>query len=67
MLDEIVDNNQTAYVKGRAVGDNLRSMKFLKDHCMEDEVEAVSISLYAKKAFDSIDHGYIDRVPYFHW
>ena len=41
--------DQTAYVKGRAVADNLRSLMFLKDHCVEEKVDAVLVSLDAKK------------------
>ena len=41
------------------MADNLRSMIFLKDHCLEEQLEAVLISLDAKKAFDSVDHEYI--------
>ena len=32
---------------------------FLKDHCVEEKVDAVLVSLDAKKAFDPVDHGYI--------
>ena len=48
-------------LKGRAVEDNLRSLMFLKDHCVEEKVNAVLVSLDAKKVFDSVDHGYIER------
>ena len=61
ILDEIIDKNQTAYVKGRAVADNLRSMMFIKDHCMEEQIDAVLIFLDAKKAFDSVDRVYIEK------
>ena len=37
-------------------------MLTLKDHCMEERIEAVLISQDAKKAFDSVDHGYICSV-----
>ena len=61
ILDEIIDKNQTAYVKGRAVADNLRSLMFIKDHCIEEQIDAVLIFLDAKKAFDSVDHVYIEK------
>ena len=32
VLDEIIDVNQTAYVNGRAVADNLRSIMFMKEN-----------------------------------
>ena len=36
-------------------------MVFLNDHCREEQVEAVLVSLDAKKAFDSVDHEYIEK------
>jgi hypothetical protein len=59
ILDSIIDPSQTAYVRGRSVADNLRSNFFLKNHCKINNLEAVLISLDAKKAFDSVDHQYI--------
>ena len=41
VLGEIITDTQTAYVKGRSVTDNLRSMMFLRDHCLEEKIEAV--------------------------
>ena len=43
---------------GSAAADNLRSSMFMKEQCVEEKVEAVLLSLDAKKAFDSVDHGY---------
>jgi hypothetical protein len=40
--------------------DNLRSNFFLKNHCVKKNLDAVLISLDAKKAFDSVDHRYIE-------
>jgi hypothetical protein len=62
VLDDLIDPNQTAYVKGRSVTDNLRSILFMKDHCVEEEVDAVLISLDAKKAFDSVSHQYTETI-----
>jgi hypothetical protein len=42
--------------------DNLRSNKFLKDYCNKNQINAILTSLDAKKAFDSVDHSYIDEV-----
>jgi exonuclease III len=61
VLGEIIDESQTAYVKGRSIMDNLRSIKFIKEHCIQEEVDSVLISLDAKKAFDSVDHKYIEN------
>jgi hypothetical protein len=61
VLDQIIVNSQTAYVPGRSVSDNLRSNFFLKQHCKSNKQNAVLISLDAKKAFDSVDHQYIEE------
>jgi len=60
ILESIIDPSQTAYVPGRSVMDNIRSNKFLKDYCNKHKVKAALVSLDACKAFDSVDHEYID-------
>ena len=59
VMNEIIVNTQMAYVRGRSVIDNLRSIAFMNDHCRNENVDSVMVSLDAKKAFDSVDHGYI--------
>jgi len=44
---------------GRSVVDNLRTNFFYKNNCCKNDIDAVLISLDAKKAFDSVDHKYI--------
>jgi len=61
VLDSIIDPSQTAYVPGRSVADNLRTNFFYKNHCKKNNTDAVLISLDAKKAFDSVDHTYIEE------
>jgi hypothetical protein len=61
VLDSIIDEAQTAYVPGRSVADNLRTNFFFKTHCKMNNIDAVLISLDAKKAFDSVDHRYIEE------
>jgi exonuclease III len=61
ILDSIIDTSQTAYIPGRSVADNLRANYFYKNHCRKNNVDAALISLDAKKAFDSVDHKYIEE------
>jgi hypothetical protein len=42
--------------------DNIRSNFILKNHCRTKKINAVLISLDAKKAFDSVSHEYIRKV-----
>jgi len=62
VLESIIDTSQTAYIPGRSVMDNLRGNKFMKDYCKQHNIDAVLVSLDAKKAFDSVNHEYIDTV-----
>jgi len=59
VLDKIIHPAQTAYIPGRVVHDNLRMFDFYKTYCNNYNVDAVLISLDAKKAFDSVDHKYM--------
>ena len=61
VLESIIDKAQTAYVPGRSVADNLRSNFFLKTYCKQNNIESVLVSLDAKKAFNSVDHRYIEE------
>ena len=61
VLDSIIDPSQTAYVKGSSVADNLRTNFFFKKYCQANNEDSVLISLDAKKAFDSVDHQYIEE------
>ena len=57
-----ISGEQTAYVPGRLINDNLRAMMMSIDLANEDpNVDGVVVSLDAKKAFDSVDHRYIRK------
>jgi hypothetical protein len=62
LLETIIDPAQTAYVPGRSVMDNIRCNNFFKEYCRSKGIKAALVSLDAKKAFDSVDHEYIDEV-----
>ena len=61
VLNSIIDESQTAYVPGRSVSDNLRTNFYVKNLCRKKNLSSVLISLDAKKAFDSVDHKYIEE------
>ena len=57
-----IEENQTAYLKGRLINDNVRSLLAnIKIFNNEDDLSAAIISLDAKKAFDSIEHSFIEK------
>ena len=57
-----IQENQTAYIKGRLINDNIRSLlMFTKIASEEPEMDSLMVSLDAKKAFDSVEHKYIEE------
>ena len=57
-----IKERQTAYIKGRIINDNIRSIAMSLDISnMEKEIDGLLVSLDAKKAFDSVEHGYIEE------
>jgi len=58
LLQIYLHPNQTAYLPGKQIHDNLR----LLDITNKSADDPIMIALDAKKAFDSVTHGYIKRV-----
>ena len=59
VLDKVIFETQTAYIPGRNVHNNLRMFEFYREYCNKNNVDAILMSLDAKKAFDSVDHKYM--------
>jgi hypothetical protein len=57
-----ISQNQTAYIKGRLINDNLRAMiATLNIANLEETARGLLVALDAKKAFDSVSHEYIRK------
>ena len=58
----LIKERQTAYLKGRLINDNIRSMlSTINITNLEERCKGILVSLDARKAFDSVEHGYIER------
>ena len=56
----VINERQTAYLKGRLINDNIRAMiATIRAANEEANINAILTSLDAKKAFDSVEHSYI--------
>ena len=60
VLDEIIDTNQYAFLRGRAIGEAIRNVLFFHFLCTEQKTGFIA-SVDFKKAFDSLDHGYMTQ------
>ena len=61
-VKDCIDERQTAYIKGRQIGDNIRSLlASIQLANNENNIDGLIVSLDAKKAFDSVSHKYIEK------
>jgi hypothetical protein len=61
-VTKVIKERQTAYLKGRLINDNLRSIiATIRITNQEEDCKGLLVALDAKKAFDSVDHKYIER------
>ena len=61
-LASSISPNQTAYIKGRQITDNLHILQYAIEKSTLLNKEALIASLDAEKAFDSIEHWYIKSI-----
>lgn len=59
VLPDIISSDQTAYIKGRHIGQNIRLIQDVIEHAKEEEREAALLFLDFKKAFDSVEHNFM--------
>ena len=52
---------QTAYIKGRLINDNIRAILATIDLTNNEDLDGLLVSLDAKKAFDSVEHSFIEK------
>jgi len=62
ILDNILHVTQTGYVPGRQVNDNLRLIEEIIETAKSTKQESYLITLDATKAFDSVDHKYLQDI-----
>ena len=62
VLSNIVKYDQTAYVKGRYIGESIRLISDLFEYTENNDVPGVLFSADFEKAFDSVEHNFIFAV-----
>ena len=60
-LDSIISDSQMAYVPGRDINFNNRLLRTALSHCKNKNTDFIIASLDAQKAYDSLDHSYINN------
>ena len=56
---KLVNNDQTGFMKGRYIGENIRLISDTIEYCKIDKKEGVLLALDYRNAFDSVDHSFM--------
>jgi len=61
VLQNIINPNQTGYVKGRYIGENIRLISDIMEYTTKNEQAGIAMFLDFRKAFDTIEWSFIEK------
>ena len=61
-MTDIIDEDQTGFIKGRQTQDNIRRMLHIAEETQQTKKSAILVSVDAEKAFDSVNWTYLYKV-----
>ena len=59
VIDKLVHTDQTGFIKGRYIGENLRLISDVIEYCRIDNVEGILMAIDYRNAFDSVEHDFM--------
>ena len=62
VITNCIEDDQTGFIKGRFIGENIRLILDLREHCFENNKDALLLACDFKKAFDSVRWDYLEHV-----
>jgi hypothetical protein len=62
VLPQLISADQTGFVPGRYIGDNLRLIYDITHHLKENQTQGLLVALDFEKAFDSVNWKYMHKV-----
>ena len=62
VLPSIINQDQSAYIKGRYIGENIRTITDIIDYCKAKNMSAVLLLIDFEKAFDTVKWSFLDEV-----
>ena len=66
VLPHLIDSDQTGFLAGRYIGENIRLLYDLMDYTSKNKIPAVLLLIDFEKAFDSVEWSFIDKVLKFY-
>ena len=59
VISKLVAPEQTGFIKGRFIGDNIRLASDIITYCEADKIEGLMVACDYRQAFDSLEHEFI--------
>ena len=59
VLPKLISHDQTAYIKGRTISQNIRLVQDIILYADKHKLDTILLFLYFEKAFDSVEHEYV--------
>ena len=59
VIHKLVAPEQTGFIKGRFIGDNLRLISDIIEYCELDQIEGILMACDYRAAFDSLEHEFL--------
>ena len=61
VLPKLINPDQTGYVKGRYIGENIRLIQDLMFYTEKENLPGIAVFLDFRKAFDTIEWHYLEK------
>ena len=58
IIPDLIHPDQTAYVKGRYIGESVRVIEDILEHADQENLDGILFAADIEKAFDSVEHGF---------
>lgn len=62
VINNLIGKEQTAYIKGRFIGANARTILDIYEYCMENDKDGLLLLLDFENAFDSVEWNFLFKV-----
>ncbi len=62
VVDKLIGTEQSAYIKGRYIGENARLILDVFDHCTDNNSNGILLFMDFEKAFDSVEWNFLFKV-----
>ena len=61
VISKLIDNDQTGFLKGRFIGENIRLVDNIINYASEKNIPGLLLFIDFEKAFDSLEWSFIER------